>query len=118
LASPPTITLLYCTVKKHAAVAAAAVAVVLQGFGNVGAWAADILTDHGGKVTAVSDVNAAIVNENGLDIKGLRQHLAAGKCSVCAIILCNQQFIYLLVSICEFSLFLYFAFIHYFLLCF
>jgi hypothetical protein len=22
----------------------------LQGFGNVGAWAADILTDHGGKV--------------------------------------------------------------------
>ena len=49
----------------------------------MGAWAADILTDHGGKVTAVSDVNAAIVNENGLDIKGLRQHLAAGEWLEC-----------------------------------
>ena len=28
---------------------------------------------------AVSDVNAAIANECGLDIKGLRQHLAAGE---------------------------------------
>lgn len=52
---------------------------VIQGFGNVGAWAADILTDYGGKVLAVSDVNSAIVNEAGLDIKGLRQHLAKGK---------------------------------------
>jgi glutamate dehydrogenase (NAD(P)+) len=45
----------------------------------VGAWAADILTDHGGKVTAVSDVNAAIVNEGGLDIKALRRHLGKGE---------------------------------------
>jgi glutamate dehydrogenase/leucine dehydrogenase len=45
----------------------------------VGAWAADILADHGGKVTAVSDVNAAMVNEGGLDIKALRHHLAKGE---------------------------------------
>jgi hypothetical protein len=50
----------------------------LQGFGNVGAWAADILADMGGKVTAVSDVSSAIVNESGLDIRGLRAHLATG----------------------------------------
>ncbi|KAF6263223.1 hypothetical protein COO60DRAFT_1491188 [Scenedesmus sp. NREL 46B-D3] len=52
---------------------------VIQGFGNVGAWAADILTDHGGKVLAVSDAFGAIQNENGLDIKALRAHVAAGK---------------------------------------
>jgi hypothetical protein len=49
-----------------------------QGFGNVGAWAADILTDHGGQVLAVSDAFGAIQNENGLDIKALRAHVAAG----------------------------------------
>lgn len=52
---------------------------VIQGFGNVGAWAAEILTEHGGKVTAVSDAFGAIQNENGLDIKALRAHVAAGK---------------------------------------
>jgi glutamate dehydrogenase (NAD(P)+) len=45
----------------------------------VGAWAAEILTDMGGKVLAVSDVASAVVNENGLDIKGLREHLKSGK---------------------------------------
>jgi glutamate dehydrogenase (NAD(P)+) len=44
----------------------------------VGAWAADILTDHGGKVLAVSDAFGAIQNENGLDVKALRAHVAAG----------------------------------------
>ncbi|KAF8056868.1 hypothetical protein HT031_006212 [Scenedesmus sp. PABB004] len=52
---------------------------VIQGFGNVGAWAAEILAEHGGKVTAVSDAASAIVNEGGLDIKALRAHVAAGK---------------------------------------
>jgi glutamate dehydrogenase (NAD(P)+) len=57
----------------------AAAAAVPQGFGNVGAWAADILTEHGGKVLAVSDAFGAIQNENGLDIKALRAHVASGK---------------------------------------
>ncbi|KAL6745631.1 glutamate dehydrogenase [Haematococcus lacustris] len=52
---------------------------VIQGFGNVGAWAADILTDMGGKVVAVSDVTGAMHNEKGLDIKALRAHMASGK---------------------------------------
>ena len=51
---------------------------VMQGFGNVGAWAAEILTESGGKVLAVSDVNSAVFNEGGLDIKALRHHLAKG----------------------------------------
>lgn len=43
-----------------------------QGFGNVGAWAAEILTEMGGRVTAVSDVGTAMHNAQGLDIKALR----------------------------------------------
>lgn len=50
-----------------------------QGFGNVGAWAAEFLADHGGKVLAVSDVSSALANEGGLDVKALRAHVAAGK---------------------------------------
>eukprot|EP00878_Enallax_costatus_P000638 GHUV01000741.1.p1 GENE.GHUV01000741.1~~GHUV01000741.1.p1 ORF type:complete len:451 (+),score=119.24 GHUV01000741.1:190-1542(+) len=52
---------------------------VIQGFGNVGAWAADILQEHGGKVQAVSDASSAVYNEAGLDIKALRAHAAGGK---------------------------------------
>lgn len=50
----------------------------MQGFGNVGAWAAEIFQEHGGIVRAVSDVYGAIYNEAGLDIKAVRQHLAEG----------------------------------------
>lgn len=52
---------------------------LLQGFGNVGAWAADILQEHGGRVQAVSDATSAVYNEAGLDVKALRQHVALGK---------------------------------------
>ena len=51
----------------------------VQGFGNVGAWAAEIFQDQGGKVIAVSDALGAIHNAEGLDIKALRQHLKAGQ---------------------------------------
>mmetsp|Transcript_11863 Transcript_11863/g.25473 ORF Transcript_11863/g.25473 Transcript_11863/m.25473 type:complete len:449 (-) Transcript_11863:687-2033(-) len=55
---------------------------VIQGFGNVGAWAADILQEQGGKVVAVSDVSGAIHNDKGINIKALRQHIASGKALV------------------------------------
>lgn len=51
---------------------------LLQGFGNVGAWAAEILADMGGKVLAASDAWGAVGNSEGLDVKELRRHLAAG----------------------------------------
>lgn len=47
---------------------------VIQGFGNVGSWAAQLITEAGGKVTAVSDVSGAIKNINGLDIVKLQAH--------------------------------------------
>jgi len=42
--------------------------VAVQGFGNVGSWAARILHDMGCKVVAVSDVSGGIYNPNGLDL--------------------------------------------------
>ena len=53
--------------------------IVIQGFGNVGAWAAELITEQGGKVVAVSDVVGAVHNDKGLNIKALRQHIATGK---------------------------------------
>lgn len=43
--------------------------VVIQGFGNVGSNISRILHEWGYKVIAISDVNKAIYNEKGLDIK-------------------------------------------------
>ena len=49
---------------------------VVQGFGNVGSYAALTLFRYGIKVIAVSDVRGAIRNENGLNIYDLREHVA------------------------------------------
>ncbi|MCH8328677.1 MAG: Glu/Leu/Phe/Val dehydrogenase, partial [Candidatus Marinimicrobia bacterium] len=50
--------------------------VVVQGFGNVGSFAAFHFMDKGAKVIAVNDINGAIRNDKGLDIKALMQHVA------------------------------------------
>lgn len=42
----------------------------VQGFGNVGSWAARLLAERGLKVVAVSDISGAYYNENGIDIDG------------------------------------------------
>ena len=49
----------------------------MQGFGNVGAWAADMIHVRGGRVICVSDRDGAMHNEKGLDIPALRRHLRA-----------------------------------------
>lgn len=41
----------------------------VQGFGNVGSFAALLLAERGVKVVAVSDLSGAYHNENGIDIK-------------------------------------------------
>ncbi|EYU35165.1 hypothetical protein MIMGU_mgv1a021743mg [Erythranthe guttata] len=52
----------------------------IQGFGNVGSWAAKIIHERGGKVVAVSDITGAVKNPNGIDIPALLQHKdATGK---------------------------------------
>ncbi|KAJ6434086.1 hypothetical protein OIU84_017735 [Salix udensis] len=47
---------------------------VIQGFGNVGAWAAQLISEQGGKIVAVSDITGAIKNSNGIDILSLLKH--------------------------------------------
>ncbi|CAI8589099.1 unnamed protein product [Vicia faba] len=49
----------------------------IQGFGNVGTWAAKSIFERGGKVVAVSDISGAISNPNGIDIAALLKHKAA-----------------------------------------
>ncbi|MFQ5544069.1 MAG: Glu/Leu/Phe/Val dehydrogenase [Nitrospiria bacterium] len=48
---------------------------VVQGFGNVGSHAAQLLQDEGCRVIAVSDAKSGIYNVHGLDISALRKHL-------------------------------------------
>lgn len=55
------------------------VSVAVQGFGNVGYNAARILFEKGAKVIAISDVNGAIYNPEGLDIAALKSHYDINK---------------------------------------
>jgi len=48
--------------------------VAIQGFGNAGQYAGQLLENLGAKVVAVSDSRAAVSNKNGLNINGLRNH--------------------------------------------
>jgi glutamate dehydrogenase (NAD(P)+) len=48
--------------------------VAVQGFGNVGSTAAELLAEQGCTVVAVSDVTGGYYNENGLDIKAMQTY--------------------------------------------
>jgi glutamate dehydrogenase (NAD(P)+) len=52
--------------------------VVVQGFGNVGSWAARIIAELGCKLVGVSDISGAIHCEAGIDPLALLAHLADG----------------------------------------
>ncbi len=41
---------------------------VVQGFGNVGSWAAKLMAERGVKILGISDVSGAYWNDNGIDI--------------------------------------------------
>ncbi|XP_068634104.1 glutamate dehydrogenase 1, mitochondrial [Aristolochia californica] len=47
---------------------------VIQGFGNVGSWAAQLISEQGGKIVAISDITGALKNSEGLDIPRLSKH--------------------------------------------
>ena len=48
--------------------------VVVQGFGNVGSYAAKFLHEYGCKIIAVSDVTGGLFDSDGLDIPTLFEH--------------------------------------------
>ena len=51
---------------------------VVQGFGNVGSWAARIMQQLGATMVAVSDANGAVKNDDGIDASALHDHISEG----------------------------------------
>ncbi|MBI2393543.1 MAG: glutamate dehydrogenase [Deltaproteobacteria bacterium] len=49
--------------------------VSVQGFGNVGSWAARLMHDKGATIVAVSDVTGGVRNDAGLDLARLMDHV-------------------------------------------
>ena len=64
---------------KHLDINMEGATVVVQGFGNVGSVAADLLYDDGCKIIAVSDAKGGIINKNGIDIKKLLLYVKKNK---------------------------------------
>ncbi|MEB2310508.1 MAG: Glu/Leu/Phe/Val dehydrogenase [Sorangiineae bacterium] len=53
--------------------------VAVQGFGNVGSFAAKLLRDAGCKIIAISDVDGAFMHKDGVDIDHAMAHVAKHK---------------------------------------
>jgi len=53
--------------------------VIVQGFGNVGTWAAKHAYDLGYRIIGISDVTGGYYNENGLDIDDVLTHTAKSR---------------------------------------
>lgn len=60
---------------KRRAAAPAETTVAVQGFGNVGSYAARILHEMGCKIVAVSDVSGGLYSARGLDIAAICKHV-------------------------------------------
>lgn len=54
----------------------------VQGFGNVGSWAAKLLHERGLIIQAISDLSGAYYNEKGIDIEKATQYRDANKGSL------------------------------------
>ena len=50
----------------------------VQGFGNVGSWAAKLMQQLGARMVAASDASGAIHHEAGIDAERLSEHIAEG----------------------------------------
>jgi glutamate dehydrogenase (NAD(P)+) len=51
---------------------------VVQGYGNVGSWAARIMQQLGCRLVGASDANGALAHEAGIDADALAAHVAGG----------------------------------------
>jgi glutamate dehydrogenase (NAD(P)+) len=56
---------------KHLGINIKGATIAVQGFGNVGSVSADLLSDLGAKIVAVTDWKGGVYNDNGLDIDAL-----------------------------------------------
>jgi glutamate dehydrogenase (NAD(P)+) len=48
--------------------------VIIQGFGNVGGMAAQLMSEAGFKITGIIEYDGAVINHHGLDVKALMMH--------------------------------------------
>ena len=48
--------------------------IIIQGFGNVGFHAAELLYESGAKIIAVIERDGSVVNEKGIDVQKLKKH--------------------------------------------
>jgi len=72
---------LYCVrgMANHLGLSMEGLDIVVQGFGNVGSVAADLLAKDGCKVIAVGDVNGALYKKDGINIPALLAHTAKNR---------------------------------------
>ena len=56
--------------------------VIIQGFGNVGSSAAEILAAAGAKIVAVNDVNGTVHADGGIDVAALVQYVHGNKANL------------------------------------
>ncbi|MEM3723145.1 MAG: Glu/Leu/Phe/Val dehydrogenase [Candidatus Hadarchaeales archaeon] len=74
--------------------------VAIQGFGNVGSWAATFLSEKGAKVVAVSDARGGVIDRNGLKIEELRKYCAkTGSVAGFGALITNEELLKLDVDI-------------------
>ncbi len=62
----------------HLELAPAEATFAVQGFGNVGSWAARIMQQLGARMVAVSDASGAIRSDSGIDAEALEEHIREG----------------------------------------
>ena len=51
---------------------------VMQGFGNVGSWAARLLQEGGARMVGAADAHGAIASDDGIDAAALAEHVREG----------------------------------------
>src|SRR5438552_2192776 len=62
----------------HLGLSPAETTFVVQGYGNVGSWAARIMQQLGARMVGVANATGAIRNDGGIDANALHDHIATG----------------------------------------
>lgn len=50
--------------------------IIIQGFGNVGSWAAHFFAEHGAKIVGIVEKDGAFYAPEGIDVGGLKDYIA------------------------------------------
>jgi glutamate dehydrogenase (NAD(P)+) len=69
---------IYCEAAAQLGLSPSDTRFVVQGFGNVGSWAARIMQESGATMVAVSDASGAIRSDEGIDADALVRHVREG----------------------------------------